>query len=296
MHYVKDAIQTIRRATMTYLGNSRGFIVKNQTKHGYTVGGKAEQLNNINSNLVPNYVVIPTEVDDCELGEAIYNAVIKLSADFKAFIFNSNANSRHKYAVRSSAVGEDGEGQSYAGIFESKLNVPVTGLETAVREVRDSANTGRVQAYSNHPINFNGCLKKNCSVHGDNEGTQKVAVIIMDMVDARYSGVLFSKEPVDGTDRMLVEYEEGAGGVVDGTGNSTMFFLDKKDFYGKDTTDTIGGGIDHVNATMAIWKEAKRLENNYRKPVDIEWAIDKEGKPWVLQVRPITAMKESTNA
>ena len=42
-----------------------------------------------------------------------------------------------------------------------------------------------------------------------------------------------------------------------------------------------------------IWEEAKRLENNYRKPVDIEWAIDKDGKPWVLQVRPITAMKET---
>ena len=37
-----------------------------------------------------------------------------------------------------------------------------------------------------------------------------------------------------------------------------------------------------------IWAEAKRLERNYGKPLDIEWAIDKSGKPWVLQVRPIT--------
>ena len=273
---------------MTYLGNSRGYVVKMQTKHCYTIGGKAEQLNNINSNLVPSYVVIPTEVGDCELSEVISNAVKSLTADFKAF-----ANPKHRYAVRSSAVGEDGEGQSYAGIFESKLNIPVTGLETAVREVRVSGNADRAKAY-------NLLYKDGLDVLKDEP--HNVAVIIMDMVDARYSGVLFSKEPVDGTDRMLVEYEEGVGGVVDGTGNSTMFFLDKKDFYGKDTTDTIKSGIwikegvDHMKPLKTIWEEAKRLENNYRKPVDIEWAIDKDGKPWVLQVRPITAMKESTNA
>ena len=40
---------------------------------------------------------------------------------------------------------------------------------------------------------------------------------------------------------------------------------------------------------MSIWKEAKRLEHNYGKPLDIEWAIDNNNIPWVLQVRPITA-------
>ena len=265
---------------MTYLGNSRGYVVKMQTKHGYTIGGKAEQLNNINSNLMPSYVVIPTEVDDYELGEVVSNAVNKLSADFKAF-----ANPKRRYAVRSSAVGEDGEGKSYAGIFESKLNVPVTGLETAVREVRDSANTARVKAYGH-------------TQPTDSFNKQEVAVIVMHMVDAQYSGVLFSKEPVDGTDRMLIEYEEGAGGVVDGTGNSTMLYLGSKEFSIQREQASVPVSLTEqmIEPLKIIWKEAKRLENNYRRPVDIEWAIDKEGKPWVLQVRPITAMKESTNA
>ena len=252
---------------MTYLGNSRGFIVKNQRKHAYTIGGKAEQLNNIWTNLTPNYVVIPTEVDDCDLSEVISSAVKSLTADFKAF-----ANPKHRYAVRSSAVGEDGEGQSYAGIFESKLNVPVTGLETAVREVRESASGGRAKAYD--------VLK---------DEPHDVAVIIMDMVDAQYSGVLFSKEPVEGTDRMLVEYEEGVGGVVDGESDSVMCFLDRKDF----NLSNVNLPFLYHKPLKIIWEEAKRLENNYRKPLDIEWAIDKEGNPWVLQVRPITAMKET---
>ena len=224
---------------------------------------------------MPSYVVIPTEVGDCELSEVISNAVKSLTADFKAF-----ANPKHRYAVRSSAVGEDGEGQSYAGIFESKLNIPVTGLETAVREVRVSGNADRAKAY-------NLLYKDGLDVLKDEP--HNVAVIIMDMVDARYSGVLFSKEPVDGTDRMLVEWEEGVGGVVDGTSNSTMCFLDQNLF----DLSNVNLPFLYHKPLKIIWEEAKRLENNYRKPVDIEWAIDKEGKPWVLQVRPITAMKET---
>ena len=46
-------------------------------------------------------------------------------------------------------------------------------------------------------------------------------------------------------------------------------------------------------AMQSIWAEAKRLEVNYKRPVDIEWAIDKNDRPWILQVREITAMKEA---
>lgn len=256
---------------MTYLG--KGFIEKGDTKHGYTIGGKAEQLNNISNELTPYYVVIPTEIEDKELPNVVHHAYTTMN------------NWEHQlYAVRSSAVGEDGEGQSYAGIFESKLNVPATGLELAVREIRESASGGRAKAYD--------VLK---------DEPYDVAVIIMKMVDARYSGVLFSKEPVEGTDRMLVEYEEGVGGVVDGESDSHMLFLDSRNFHlseknlpylsGKSTL-SMDSPIHH-KALKTIWEEAKRLENNYRRPVDIEWAIDKKGKPWVLQVRPITAMKET---
>ena len=88
---------------------------------------------------------------------------------------------------------------------------------------------------------------------------------------------------------MLVEYEEGVGGVVDGESDSVMCFLDRKDF----NLSNVNLPFLYHKPLKIIWEEAKRLENNYRKPLDIEWAIDKEGNPWVLQVRPITAMKET---
>ena len=242
------------------------YIVKHTETMGVNklperIGGKADQLFNISPDLLPYWSVITADCPDDKLEEVCH----EIWQDIGLWL--------SLYAVRSSAVGEDGKDQSFAGIFESKLNVPITGIEHAVREVRDSANAGRAEAY----------LKtKRYTITAP---SPKVAVIVMPMVKARYSGVLFSKEPVGGSDQMLVEWEEGVGGVVDGESNSTMCFLDRKDF-----------GVSNVNLPFlyrtplqVIWQEAKRLEKNYGSPVDIEWAITEEGRPFVLQVRPITA-------
>ena len=111
------------------------------------------------------------------------------------------------------------------------------------------------------------------------------------MVQARWSGVCFSTEPVDGTNKMLIEYEEGVGGVVDGTGDSEMLLLDKDEFsLPWSTLAIINNGLE------VVWHEANRLENNYRRPVDIEWAIGDDGQTYILQVRPITVLKETVNA
>ena len=237
------------------------------------IGGKASQLFNINPDLLPHWAVITADCPDDEISQ--------VSEDIYTYLYWQNPNPSglgDKLAVRSSAVGEDGKDQSFAGIFESKLNVPITGLELAVREVRDSAHTVKVHAYKQANYGFARPLP--------NSVTQNVAVIVMPMVLARYSGVLFSKEPVGGSDQMLVEWEEGVGGVVDGESNSNMIFLDSEDFFKSGTPIDKDG---HPILLYEIWQEAKRLEKNYGRPVDIEWAINGEGKPYVLQVRPITA-------
>jgi phosphoenolpyruvate synthase/pyruvate phosphate dikinase len=233
------------------------------------IGGKATQLHNINPDLVPHWVAITADCPDSELSDVVQKAVWSLRT-------YTPTEYHDKYAVRSSALDEDGQKQSYAGIFESKLNVPITGIEYAVREVRDSARSAKVNAYGGG------------NVIGKHRYDKTIAVIIMPMVDAMYSGTLFTKEPVEGTDRMLLEYEEGVGGVVDGTGDSITFFLEHDNFYETLIDD---GELSHRHPSAPlhpIWEEAKRLEELYGKPVDIEWAIDKNYKPWILQVRPIT--------
>lgn len=244
------------------------------------VGGKAAQLRKITPDLVPNWVVITADCPDDVLSEVVQEAVSLLSlpphSPQKYSVYPYG-----KYAVRSSAVEEDGTNQSFAGIFESKLNVPITGLEHAVREVRDSVKDERVTSY------VDTMMKISSKYPRPSELPQTPAVIMMHMVDAKYSGVLFTTEPVEGTDRMLVEYEEGVGGVVDGKSNSKMLFLENDSDSNKRTAAELN--VNDLTQFYPIYIEAKRLENNYRKPLDIEWAIDKNNQPWILQVRPITA-------
>ena len=248
------------------------YIVKHTETMGVNklperIGGKADQLFNISPDLLPYWSVITADCPDDKLEEVCH----EIWQDIGLWL--------SLYAVRSSAVGEDGKDQSFAGIFESKLNVPITGIELAVREVRDSMYSKRVSAYSNTVAT----AKDPRTLKQHEYLALKTAVIVMPMVKARYSGVLFSKEPVEGTNQMLVEWEEGVGGVVDGESNSNMLFIDKKDFGKVSYVDVMNDGLH------AIWQEAKRLEKNYGRPVDIEWAINEEGRPFVLQVRPITA-------
>ena len=241
------------------------------------IGGKATQLRNIDPNLVPDWVAITADCPDSELSNTVLESWIKLfDTKGKGYI---HAN----YAVRSSALAEDGEEQSYAGVFESKLNVPATGLEHAVREVRDSMYSKRVAAYGN-------AVTKDPTVEQHEYIGLKTAVIIMPMVEAKFSGVLFTKEPVGGTNQMLVEYEHGVGGVVDGTSDTEMLFIDIENISKHTFNESINTPQQQINWGLPkIVHEARRLENNYRKPLDIEWAIDKDGVPYILQVRPITA-------
>ena len=219
---------------------------------------KAENLKKIKRKYVPPYTVIRHDQEIMRsmlLGTG--DLIIQVIPDF--FHIMEEANEK-LYAVRSSATSEDGDDKSFAGMFLTKLNVEPQDVRDAILEVRASASNNRVQSY-------------------DNED-QKVDVIVMEMVDARISGVLFSVNPVDGSNEMLVEYQDGVGGVVDGTGESTMETWDR------------GDTLTHLWQTE-LRKEAIALEGLFTKPVDIEWAVDNEENLWILQVRPITAIGDS---
>ena len=157
---------------------------------------KAENLKKIKPKYVPPYTVIRHDQEIMRsmlLGTG--DLIIQVIPDF--FHIMEEANEK-LYAVRSSATSEDGDDKSFAGMFLTKLNVEPQDVRDAILEVRASASNNRVQSY-------------------DNED-QKVDVIVMEMVDARISGVLFSVNPVDGSNEMIVEYQDGVGGVVDGNG------------------------------------------------------------------------------
>ena len=101
-----------------------------------------------------------------------------------------------KLAVRSSGAGEDGANHSFAGVFESVIDVDRDGLEAAIAQVQASFEAARVSSYR-------------LSAGAGN-------VLIQRMVDAEYSGVLFTRDPSAGGLAMIEMVQGTAENLVSG--------------------------------------------------------------------------------
>ncbi len=201
-------------------------------------------------------------------------------------------------AVRSSAEEEDGE-FSFAGQFETVLNVPLekSALESSYRRVVASL-------YSLSALTYQKGL-------GYPLGKMKMAVSCMVMVDAAASGVVYSSAPGD-RDTMVINAAPGLGtSVVEGKTDADLFTVRKqsppmieKRQAGRKESMVIArgdGGIataptppelrEHLCLTDDRIQElagvAMSVEKHFRRPMDIEWALDKTGKIYVLQARPL---------
>jgi pyruvate,water dikinase len=104
------------------------------------------------------------------------------------------------WAVRSSAVGEDTADASFAGVHKSILGVVgVNALLGAVREVHDSASDDGAVAYRSQ-MGIDACAR--------------MAVVVQQLVDSDVGGVMFTRNPVTGTDERVIEASWGLGEVV----------------------------------------------------------------------------------
>lgn len=118
------------------------------------------------------------------------------------------------YAVRSSAVGEDGSGNSFAGQMESYLYVKPEDIRAKIQAVIDSANSERIRFYREQ----NGL--KNDEI--------KVGVIIQEMINSEVSGVAFSSNPITGKrNEILISSVFGLGeGLVSGELNADTYYIE----------------------------------------------------------------------
>jgi pyruvate,water dikinase len=103
-------------------------------------------------------------------------------------------------AVRSSAIGEDSEGASFAGQHVTILNVRhADHVAGAVLKVRESAHAASARAYRRSL--------------GLDEKPQ-VAVVVQRMIDPDCAGVMFTKNPLNGADERVIEASWGLGEAV----------------------------------------------------------------------------------
>ena len=180
------------------------------------------------------------------------------------------------FAVRSSAVNEDSETVSFAGQFESFLNVEKKDIYEKVKAVSESANSERVKSYM---------------AKAGLEDT-KVAVIVQEMIPSDISGVAFSINPVTGNRKSIVISSVfGLGeGLVSGLLNADVYTIEdgkiEKKIIDKETLTDLQ--IEQICA------EVKKITALYKKPQDIEWTIA-EDRLYILQSRPITALNTLTD-
>jgi len=225
-----------------------------------------------------------------ELGRAIERGLRRLrkSCDSDCYL-----------AIRSSAGEEDGD-LSFAGQFETVLNVPadISAVGKAYRKVLASLFAPGPVAYQRR--------------FGYGTADMPMAVICMIMVDAAASGVVYSRDPQGAKDSIVINAAWGLGtSVVEGGADADYFRVSRGDparileqHIGAKASLAVrasGGGTAtlpvpvHARTRPSLSPEqvagiaglAMQIEQHFRRPQDIEWAIDGSGKVLVLQARPL---------
>jgi len=167
-------------------------------------------------------------------------------------------------AVRSSAVGEDAAQASAAGQYETVLGVTRANLPAAIAHVRSS--TERARAYG---------------------ASDEVAVVVQRHVPATRAGVAFSRNPVSGTDEVLIESALGGGeAVVSGQVTPDRYRVTDDRVHARATGAVRTLRDDEARGVAELVRVA---EAGFGRPVDVEFCF--EGRQiWLVQCRPITTV------
>jgi pyruvate,water dikinase len=201
-----------------------------------------------------------------------------------------------RVAVRSSAVGEDAAGASFAGQHATVLGV--TGVDAALAAVARVWQSGRDDA----ALAYRRKLKI--------EGAPRVAVVIQQLVDADCAGVLFTVNPLTGADERVIEAAWGLGeAVVSGLVTPDRYRVRRdgaileRTAGDKDIAIRVapGGGTATVAVPAALARAtclddaqlhqlnqlAARCEAGARAPIDLEWAFA-GARLYLLQQRDVS--------
>jgi pyruvate,water dikinase len=199
-------------------------------------------------------------------------------------------------AVRSSAIGEDSDAASFAGQHVTILNVRHEDhVADAVLKVRESAHTESARAYRRTL---------------DMDEAPRVGVVVQRMIEPDCAGVMFTRNPLNGSDERVIEASWGLGeAVVAGLVVPDNYVLDER---GRVLRRTAGekdialrgapeGGTveepvaDHLVTAFCVTDDmlaklhtlAARCESFFGRGLDLEWAVA-EGTLYLLQCRAMT--------
>jgi len=211
------------------------------------------------------------------------------------------------WAVRSSATNEDGAHASFAGVYRTRLGIPLEEMGSAVKDLWLSIWDERVLNYH--------------ATSGLSGAPPAMAIVIQPLLEARTAGVAYSIHPLTGraTEVVINAVAGLAAALVDGSAtpdqyvvemaeNSQPIRIRERTIAGQtQALQMTGQGLQEVplsdeavgRATLSddqlfvLARTAKQIEEVFGHPMDLEWVYDDRGL-WLLQARPISGQTGST--
>lgn len=210
-------------------------------------------------------------------------------------------------AVRSSGVAEDLPSASFAGQYDSYLNIK--GAEAVLEKVRLCWSS----AFNAHCINYR--VQNGLGVLAGS-----ISTAVQKMVNSRAAGVAFTVSPITGDDtRIILEGNWGLGeSVVQGVVKPDVYAVQKESLVLEDKEirtklrqfsfterGTEEGDVPAEKQAIPCLSDeeavkvaeyTKKVETHYGVPIDVEWAIDNDlpfpERVFLVQARPVTVIVE----
>ncbi|NIZ62583.1 PEP-utilizing protein [Sedimentitalea sp. CY04] len=169
-------------------------------------------------------------------------------------------------AVRSSASNEDGADQSFAGVFDSVLDVTADTMRDALDQVVASFTSDRAASYD-------------VCATDENAGN----ILVQQMVQSEYAGVMFTQDPT-APGMVMIEWVNGCGeDLVSGRVTPTSLR------FGRYTGLPADDDQDQTLDLSPLLKLGRQIEKTFGCPQDVEWAYA-DGQFQIVQSRDITTL------
>jgi pyruvate,water dikinase len=237
-------------------------------RHNESIGEKTRGIKFLfeNNFLIPNTYVCSSKAYE----EYLNSGLLK----FLEEEIESKIDLKKNYSVRSSASIEDDPSHSFAGQFQSYLNISgKSNIIKSIEKVWNSTKTNKINSY----------LRKS----GLNFSNIQMAVLIQQMVEAEVSGVVFTKNPMNGRDEIIIEAVSGFGDtLLQGGVNPYRGIYKWGQWLQKPEIPKMP-----LEIVEEVVNKSKILEQKKRAPLNLEWAYDGKSLYW-LQLREITTISD----
>ena len=231
-----------------------------------------------------------------EAGAAIRERILSssLPAELSELLHQHLENlGTHRVAVRSSALQEDSY-FSFAGQFDTILNVPLSVVEQRYKEVVASQFTPRALFY--------------CHTKGFSYQELAMGVAVMKMVEPKAAGVLYTADPQQGHRATIVNAVCGLGSLaVGGQVEPDIYRVEESQVVTQQAGEKermhvpapeggiaeaaipseLGGLCLTEPEVLELATLGAKVEESFGQPQDIEWALDTAGNFYLLQARPL---------